>query len=141
MADNNSNDEKGEKARKKTSPSTLEWLVAAAGLLLVAAALGYISYRALTIENTPPDLTVEIESITPVSAGYLVKFHVANSGEETAAAVNVEGTLKDGETTAESGTATIDYVPSRSERKGGILFEKNPQNYQMQIRAVGYANP
>ncbi|MDQ2745647.1 MAG: TIGR02588 family protein [Acidobacteriota bacterium] len=142
MADKNSNDEKdGEKAQSKTAPSTLEWLVAAAGSLLVAAALGYISYRAVTVENTPPNLTVEIESVTPISAGFLVKFHVANSGEETAAAVNVEGTLKDGETTAESGTATIDYVPSRSERKGGILFEKNPQNYQMQIRAVGYANP
>ncbi len=138
MADNNSNDEKD---RKKTAPSTLEWLTAFLGLMLVAAALGYISYRAVTVENTPPNLTVEIESITPVSAGHLVKFHVANSGEETAAAVNLEGTLKEGETTAESGTATIDYVPSHSQRKGGIIFEKNPQKYQMQIRAVGYANP
>ena len=130
-----------DRRKKKSSPSTLEWLTAAAGLLLVVAALVFTVYRAVTAKDTPPDLNVKIESVTPVSAGYLVKFHVANSGEETAAAVSLEGTLKNGETVEESGTVTIDYVPSHSEREGGILFEKNPQNYQMEIRADGFANP
>ncbi len=140
MADKNSKDEKNGE-QEKTSPAVLEWIIAVIGLILVAAAFGFILYRAVAGKNTPPDLTVKIESISQNSAGYLVKFRIANSGEKTAAAVNVRGTLKNGETVEESGDVTISYVPSHSEREGGILFEKNPQNYQLQIRADGYANP
>lgn len=140
MADKDSENEKND-GQKETTPSILEWIIAAVGLILVAAAFGYILYRTVAAKNTPPDLTVKIESITQISAGYLVKFRVANSGEKTAAAVNLRGTLKNGEAVEESGNLTISYVPAHSEREGGILFEKNPQNYQLQIRADGYANP
>lgn len=140
MADKNSKSENGGK-QEKVKPSVLEWMIAVVGLILVVTAFSFIVYQAIFSKDTPPDLTVEVESINPVSAGYLVKFRVSNAGNNTAAAVNVEGTLKQGETVAETGSTTISYVPSLSKREGGIIFEKNPQSYQMQIRANGYANP
>ncbi|WP_372052767.1 hypothetical protein P7L74_02100 (plasmid) [Tistrella mobilis] len=35
----------------------------------------------------------------------------------------------------------IDYLPARSIRKGGILFDRDPAGAEVRMRAVGYADP
>lgn len=134
---------KSEKNENRESSTTTfwEWIVAAAGLLLVVSAVGTTFYNALTEEKTPPRLEVTIDSITPNANNFLVKFVVKNTGGQTAAAVTVEGELKNGAETPETASATLTYAPAHSERRGGLYFTKNPQQGDLQIRVTGYEEP
>ena len=137
--------EKKEESKKEKSqeekPSLLEWIVAAIGLLLVSGAIGFLIYRGATKGDLPPKFKIEVLSIVKADENYLVNFRIFNSGEITAAALTIEGELKSGETSEETSDVTLTYVPSQSERRGGLIFTKNPNEYQMQIRAKGYEQP
>lgn len=128
-------------ANKKKSVPVWEWIVAAIGLILVVGAIGTTVYRAVTEESTPPKLAISVVSIEPVENGFLVKFSVANTGNQTAAGLTVEGVLKTGEETAEASTVTLTYSPANSFREGGLFFTKDPRQYDLQIRALGYEKP
>jgi uncharacterized protein (TIGR02588 family) len=118
-----------------------EWIVAAIGLLLLVGSIGLLSYEALTSDMSPPDITIQIESVQAVTGGYVVTLRVMNSGTATAAAVRVEGVLKRAMTVIETSEMTIDYVPARSERSGGLFFQNDPQQFQREFRALGYQAP
>jgi len=100
----------------------LEWIFAVIGLILVGGVIGFLIYEISTDAGKPPDLNVRIEEIIPNSNGFLVKFALENTGDETAADVTIEGEIKKGTETLEKGDVTIDYVPSHSEKKGGMFF-------------------
>ncbi|MDQ3321141.1 MAG: hypothetical protein M3525_01595 [Acidobacteriota bacterium] len=140
MAEEKSEDKKENQPRRKETP-VWEWLIAALGLILVVGAVGLSLYRATTEESTPPKLEVIVDSIQPNGSGYLVKFRVKNTGNQTAAAVTVEGELKNGAESAETSTATMAYAPAHSERRGGLFFTENPGQFQLKLRAVGYEEP
>lgn len=140
MAQEKSDDKKENRERPKETP-VWEWIIATVGLILVVSAIGSMLYRATSAESTPPRLKVNIKSIEPNGDGYLVKFLVKNTGNQTAAALTIEGELKSGDQSAETSSATLTYVPSNSERKGGLFFTKNPQQFELQIRATGYEEP
>jgi uncharacterized protein (TIGR02588 family) len=36
---------------------------------------------------------------------------------------------------------TIDYVPSRSSRKAGLFFMRDPREFDLSLRALGYQSP
>jgi len=115
--------------------------VAAVGLVLVLSTIGFTFYRAWRETATPPAVTVTVETIIAQDAGYLVTFRALNEGEGTAAAVTIEGVLlQDGEE-IELSTASLDFVPSRSTRQGGLFFTQDPEQYELQLRATGYADP
>ncbi len=118
-----------------------EWVIAGAGLILVIGTVGTALYRAVTEVPTPPNLVFSVNSIEQTGDGYVVKFSVANSGSQTAAGLVVEGILKNGEEDAETSTATFTYAPANSVRRGGFLFTKNPNDFKLQIRALGYEQP
>lgn len=126
---------------KKQKVSFWEWLIAAVGLILVVGAVGATLYRAVTKELTPPQIKVIYDSSEANGDGYLVKFRVVNRGSQTAAAVTIEGELKNGAESVEISSATLTYAPANSERRGGLYFSKNPQQFDVQIRATGYEEP
>jgi len=132
-----------EKSKNKGSGQTpvWEWIIAAIGLILVSGAVGTMVYRAATEEPTPPNLSFTVDSIEPTDSGYLVKFSVKNTGNRTAAGLTVEGTLKNGEENAETSTAAFTYAPANSVRQGGFFFAKNPNDFTLKIRALGYEKP
>jgi len=132
--------EEKSKSKEKKIPFW-EWVIAGAGLILVIGSVGTAFYRAVNEESTPPNLAFSVNSIEQTNGGYVVKFSVTNSGNETAAGLMVEGTLKNGEETAETSTATFAYAPANSVRQGGFLFTKNPDDFKLQIRALGYEQP
>jgi uncharacterized protein (TIGR02588 family) len=66
---------------------------------------------------------------------------VINEGGTTAAGLTVEGELRDGTESVETSDSTIDYVPSHSERQGGLFFTLDPGEYEVQLRAKGYEMP
>ncbi len=136
--------EKSEEKTENQHPSTTtfwEWIVAAVGLCLIVTAIGTTLYNAWTAHDKPPQLEVSVDSITPNGKNYLVKFLVKNTGGQTAAAVTIEGELKNGAETAETASATLTYAPSHSERGGGLYFTKNPAQFDLQIRVTGYEEP
>jgi uncharacterized protein (TIGR02588 family) len=117
------------------------WAIGLLGLLLVAGSIGFALYEAVAGDASPPDVTVKLEGILPVQDGYLVEFRAVNEGGTTAAGLTVEGELRDGAEVVEVSDATIDYVPSHSEREGGLFFTQDPRQYDLQLRAKGFESP
>lgn len=136
----NKDQDNGDNVQKRKT-SALEWFFAAVGLILVTGVVGFLLYHALTDQEVPPDFSVKVESTIKRENGYLVKFSIENMGSETAADVTVEGELTRGEEKIETSDVTVDYVASRSEKKGGLLFTRDPAGYELKIRAKGYNAP
>lgn len=126
---------------KYSGPPPAEWAVAALGLLLVAGTISFLIYQAVAGNSSPPDIAVEAGAISPVSGGYLVAIRVINRGGSSAKGVIVEGTLNQGESSVGKAETRFDYVPSRSERKGGLFFADDPRRFELQLRVLGYENP
>jgi uncharacterized protein (TIGR02588 family) len=129
-------------SEKKDQPIPfLEWLVAAIGLILVIGALGFTIYQAATGGKKPPILKVKSTNIEKTDAGYLVKFEVENTGDETAADVVIQGKLTKAAEEIETSSATLDYAPSHSKRGGGLYFKNDPQSADFEILAKSYQEP
>ena len=142
-------EEKSKKQTGKTSenknrheqPPVWEWIVAGIGLILVVGAIGFMLYEAITQKSAPPNFSISVDSINPNNNGYLVRFRVKNTGTQTAADVTIEGELTQGAEVIETNTVTLTYVPSDSEREGGLVFSKNPNEYELKLRAKSYEKP
>lgn len=130
-----------ESLKNRSQAPVLEWLAAAIGLMLVSASIGFLLYSAIVKENTPPDLNITAETVTKTEKGYLVKISLENKGGTNASQVTVEGKLKKGDEDMETSSMTFAYAPSHSKKEGGLIFAKNPQEFQMELRALGYENP
>ena len=114
----------------------LEWISAALGLLVFVALLAVLGLEALLRGGDDvPRLSARVEAVTSVPGGHVVQFTVSNGSGQTAAAVQVEGKL--GEETA---SATLDYVPGRSEAKGGLMFRADPAP-GVELAVLGYELP
>src|SRR5215210_4283428 len=125
-----------QRAPIKGAPTTslTEWIVAISSAALVLALLGYLIYDGTRSPRTPPDVTIEVDSIQKAGPGYLVLFRARNSGRTTAAEVLVEGELEADSGRVETAQATIDYVPARGEQRGGLYFRGNPQRSRLRLR-------
>jgi uncharacterized protein (TIGR02588 family) len=117
------------------------WAIGLLGALLVFGSIGFALYEAAAGDSSPPNVKVEVQSITPVQNGYLVEFRAINEGGRTAAGLTIEGELRNGTEIVESSDTTLDYLPSHSERSGGLFFTADPQEHQLQLRAKGYEMP
>lgn len=135
-----------EKAAKEdknqgTKTPALEWVFAIIGLILVVGVISFLLYHIATDKERPPNLSVKVDEIVSNEKSFLVKFVLVNTGDETAADVTIEGELKKGGESVETGEVTVDYVPAHSEKKGGLIFTKNPGEFEFEIRAKGYNEP
>ena len=117
------------------------WGIGLLGLLLVLGSIGFALYEAAIGDSSPPNVTVEVEEIVRLENGFLVEFRVVNQGGTTAAGLTVEGELRNGTEIVETSDTTIEYVPSRSERSGGLFFTRDPGQYELELRAKGYEMP
>jgi len=121
--------------------SRLEWLVAALGLLFVLGTTGFLVADALVAEPTPPRIVVRADSVAALGpSGWLVRFTARNEGRETVAGLSIVGELRLGADTIEA-RATLDYLPGRSERGGGLLYPVDPRRGALQLRAEGFREP
>jgi uncharacterized protein (TIGR02588 family) len=118
-----------------------EWVVGLLGFLLVAATIIFLLYEGVQDEGKPPHLSISIRAIEAVDDHYLVRFRVQNNGDLTAAAVTIEGALKQGEETIEASDTSLTYVPAQSYREGGLFFTENPADFELELRPVGYEKP
>lgn len=116
--------------------------MAALGAALVAATLGVLVYEALTADpHATPRLTVRVDTVVADRSGYTVEYRAFNDGDATAARVLVRGELRDVARVVEQSESTIDFVPARSSRSGGLVFRNDPRAYRVEVRAVGFDRP
>ena len=126
----------------KSETPLLEWVAAAIGLLLTLLVLGVIGREALRGETKQlPVIAVAVTGISRAAPGYVLAFEASNKTGGTAAAVEIEAILKDGDTIVETSKATLDYVPGHGKVKGGVFFAKNPRRHKLEIRALGFQIP
>ncbi|WP_181703700.1 hypothetical protein [Chthonobacter albigriseus] len=124
-----------------TGTSTLEWIVAGVGVVLVASLVVFLALQAFTQAEGPPVIVLEPVGIEKVGDHWHVEVRVRNDGFSTAAALDIAGELKDGEETVGEATATLDYLPRHSERKAGLFFNQDPGAYRLELHARGYVEP
>jgi len=117
------------------------WSIGLLGLVCVLGSIGFMLFEAITGDSTPPDVSIEIQSMLPVQNGFLVEFRAINEGGRAAEGLNVEGELRDGTEIVETSDTTIEYLPSNSERQGGLFFSQDPRQYDLQLSARGYEVP
>lgn len=143
MTENGEGEQSETRHRKRRShPPLLEWISAGVGLLLTLAVLGALAWEGLTGSNgAPPAIEIAVSRITPVRAGYVVEVELHNRSSATAAAVEIEGKLTRSGGDAATSTATVDYVPGDSTRNAGLFFRDDPRRHQLELRALGFAEP
>ena len=117
------------------------WGIGLLGLFLVLGSIGFAVYEAAAGDSSPANVTVQVLEILPAQNGFLVEFRVRNDGGTTAAGLTVEGELRNDTEIMETSDTTIEYVPSHSEREGGLFFTLDPRLYELQLRAKGYEMP
>lgn len=133
--------EKKNKTKRHHEVPKWEWVIAAFGAALFLAVVGYTAYKAATEESVPPQFAVEVRSIEETQGGYAVNFKLSNTGDQTAAGVNIEAKLKSGEQEVERSSVRLGYAPAHSERSAAVLFSKDPRTHTVEIRATGYEEP
>lgn len=120
--------------------SVFEWLVAGLGLVLVLGTIGVLLADARADGPRAPAIAVRADSVTVAGDRFLVHFTARNDGRETAADVGIAGALIAGDST-ETSRATLDYLPGRSERRGGLTFAADPRRGTLRLWAEGYQEP
>lgn len=132
----------GKSPRQRDPIPILEWAAAAFGFAVALLLLGILGRAALTSPNDPvPELSVRAGRLVPGAGSHVLTIDVVNQGATTAAAVQVEGTLKQGEEEVETSSATIDYVPGHSQAAAGLIFKEDPRAHELELRVTGYKAP
>ncbi len=125
-------------ARKKPgpppAPALLEWAMGGLGLLIVLAVLAVVVFEALG-PRTPAAVEARLQSARPVAGRWLAEVEVSNSGDRTAAAVEVEGRLG-----SETARAVIDYVPAHGRETAVLTFDADPRG-AVELSVPGWAEP
>ncbi|MGH6658129.1 MAG: hypothetical protein ACREBP_05500, partial [Sphingomicrobium sp.] len=85
-------------------------------------------------------LSAAVERIEATSAGHVVEVRLHNASTQSAASVQVEGKIGSG-ASAEASSATIDYVPGRSDAHAGLMFTRDPRKEAFELRVTGYEIP
>ena len=115
-------------------------LTLATCILLVIVAL--VLYDWQLSKNIPPAFQVEITESTRITAGhYYVPFSLKNTGGRIARTVQVvaELNLPDGST--ETGEQEFDFLSGNERKKGGFVFEHNPQSGELVVRVASFGLP
>ena len=109
--------------------------------LVVIGAIGYLVYDGVRSPSTPPDVTIEVDSVRRSGSGYLIEFQARNAGRGTAADLRVEGELRADTGSVEISQVTIAYLPPLGVRRAGLFFTHDPRQYRLRLRPLGYEVP
>jgi uncharacterized protein (TIGR02588 family) len=117
-----------------------ERIIGAVSAAVIVGLMAFLTVRALGNDGTPPDIVVEMHSVTQAGAGWLVEIAATNLGHTGATHLEIEGELP-GTAGIERRSVVLDYVPPRSTRHGGLYFTGDPRARPLTLRAVGYQSP
>lgn len=140
MAMNGSKSKPAGRSRGASTP-LLEWISGAIGLAILLATIGFLGWGAFTRGAETPALEAAVERVVSGASGHTVVVAVRNTSAAMAADVEVEGRLAAGDDSPLTSTAKIDYVPGRSTRRVGLVFEAPPAAGALEVRVLGYREP
>jgi len=122
-------------------PPLWERIVAGIGVLMIASLLGYLFYEVTFGDHSPPDIEVRLLEVHGNGNDWLVTFEAVNLGGRTASGVVIQGELSRWGLVAESSEVTLDFIPAKSSRRGGLYFQTDPGNRDIALRAAAYVVP
>lgn len=126
---------------RKSDTPRLEWLLGLLGLALLVAGVGYLAYQAIRNPARPGAVVVTVLDVHPAGDAYVAKFSVRNEGRENLSQLHLTARLSDGDKEIESAQAFIDYLPARSEQRGGVYLRHDPRRFTLRIDPEGYVEP
>ena len=135
------NGDESEDKPESPAKQKLEFIAALVGAVLALGTLGIIVWDGIQEEGRPALVTLRAEAVHPHEGGFVVEIVAENAGDDTAADLLVEGSLMQGGEAVEKSEATLDYLPSHSERRGGLIFARDPAMFQLKLQAKGYIAP
>jgi uncharacterized protein (TIGR02588 family) len=120
---------------------TLEWIVGGIGFVIIAGVLGFFLYAAINNDHPLPDVKLSVDAVVRLRNGYLVQFTAINEGGLTAQGVTVEGELRSGADVVERSETAIEFLPPGSKKRAGIFFSRDPRQFELKLRPLGYEEP
>ena len=111
----------------------LQWLMAGVGAAVTLAAVAVVVWEACQ-PPAPPALSARIVAVQSTAAGQAATVRVQNDGDDTAAAVDIEGVLGD-----QTATATLDYVPGHGHAVAYLRFDADPRAASVSVK--GWSAP
>jgi uncharacterized protein (TIGR02588 family) len=126
---------------RKTGTSITEWVVAGISSVALLAVLTYLVIDGLSARNGTARIVVLPLAVAVTEGGYVVEFAATNRAGKSVAAVEIKGELRNGDEIVEESSATLDYVPQESQRKGALIFRRDPEAYDLRLFASGYSEP
>jgi uncharacterized protein (TIGR02588 family) len=116
----------------------LEWIMGGIGFFIIACVLGFLLYTGINEDHPVPDVKLSVDSVQRIRNGYLVRVIATNEGGMTAAGVIVEGELRKGAEPVERSETVIEFLPSRSKKRAGLFFSRDPNQFELKLRPLGY---
>lgn len=122
--------------------SPAEWITLSLSALVLASIIGLVLYDWQLSKNIPPAFQVEITDSTRLTEGrYYVPFTLHNTGGRIARTVQVIADLHLPDGTDETGEQQFDFLSGNERKKGGFVFEHNPQTGELVVRVASFGLP
>lgn len=119
----------------------LEWTIAGLGLLLVAGSVAVLLGEALLGGDRPAAIQVRALGAERTASGWRLQVEAHNTGDATAADVQIEGLLSPPGGPHETSTLTFAYVPDGGREEGALHFKSDPRQGKLELGAKGWSAP
>lgn len=123
------------------SPHWIEWVTGLVSLAAIGAVIGWLVVDIWMSEDRQPDLVARVVSTEKITSGWQVVFELRNTATLAAAGVEVRAQLAEQARLVEEAEVTFDYVAAGSVARGAVIFENDPSQLALTIRAVGFTEP
>lgn len=122
--------------------SPAEWITLALSTFVLLAIVALVLYDWQLTRNIPPAFRVEITEATRLTEGrYYVPFTLKNTGGRIARTVQVIAELHLPDGNDETGEQQFDFLSGNERKKGGFVFEHNPQSGDLIVRVASFGLP
>lgn len=120
-----------------------EWVTFIVAALILSGIVGLVIYDWLaTSKGQPPVLTVARKgNIRAVRGQFYVPFAITNTGQSTAASVQVLAELRVPGAPAEAGEQQIDFLSDGETEEGAFVFSHDPRLGTLTLRVASYKTP
>ncbi len=125
---------------KSVKKNWLEWTVFGFSALLIAAVLIFLVLQSRQVDDSPPDIRIEIGTPEPRGDQFAVPLRVRNAGDHTAENVQLRVTLNSSEGPEEA-EVNLQFLPRRGQREAWVMFQNDPARGAMSARVLGYEEP
>jgi len=133
---------RSERSQLKKSRSIAEWVTLTLSTLVLTVIVALVLYDWQLSKNLPPAFQVETTEATRLTEGrYYVPFTLQNTGGRIARTVQVIAELHLPDDEDETGEQQFDFLSGNERKKGGFVFEHNPEEGELVVRVASFGLP